>query len=230
MPIVHSAQVSGFPANFLPMTTTIATLLEGALEGRRLLEHPFYRRWEAGELKDGELKSYAEQYRYFEANLPIFLAELAARLPEGAAQAAVADNLRDEVASPSHLDLFESFATAFGATDAAISPAMAALVDEYRAVLNEGDVSAIAGLLAYEAQGAAIADSKGEGLRRHYGADESATKFWDVHGTLEADHATWTMDGLASMNGDAEVISLGARRIADAWWNFLTEREELAAA
>jgi hypothetical protein len=78
--------------------------------------------------------------------------------------------------------------------------------------------------------GAAIADSKGEGLRRHYGADETATKFWDVHGTLEADHATWTMDGLASLNGDAQVISLGARRIADSWWNFLTEREELAAA
>jgi hypothetical protein len=38
------------------------------------------------------------------------------------------------------------------------------------------------------------------------------------------------MDGLASLNGDAQVISLGARRIADAWWNFLTEREELAAA
>jgi pyrroloquinoline quinone (PQQ) biosynthesis protein C len=107
---------------------------------------------------------------------------------------------------------------------------MAALVDEYRAVLSESDVAAIAGLLAYEAQGAAIADSKAEGLRRHYGADQVATKFWDVHGTIEADHATWTMDGLASLNGDAEVISLGARRIADAWWNFLTEREELAAA
>jgi pyrroloquinoline-quinone synthase len=212
------------------MTNTISQLLDSALEGRRLLDHPFYRRWEAGELREGELQRYAEQYRYFEANLPIFLAELASRMPAGVAQSAVADNLRDEVAQPSHLDLFESFASAFGATNAEISPAMEALVSEYRAVLNEGDVAAIAGLLAYEAQGAAIADSKGDGLRRHYGADAEATKFWDVHGTIEADHATWTMEGLASLNGDAEVISLSARRIADAWWNFLTEREELAAA
>lgn len=212
------------------MTNTVTSILDRTLEGRRLLEHPFYQRWEAGELKEGELRQYAEQYRYFEANLPLFLSELASRMPAGVAQAAVADNLRDEVAAPSHLDLFEVFAQAFGATDAPISPAMQALVSEYQALLNESDVAAIAGLLAYEAQGAAIADSKADGLRRHYGADANATKFWDVHGSIEADHASWTVEGLESLQGDAEVISHGARRIADAWWNFLTEREELAAA
>ena len=83
------------------MTNTVTALLDQALEGRRLLDHPFYRRWENGELIEGELQHYAEQYRFFEANLPLFLSELASRLPEGAALDAVRANLRDEVAAPS---------------------------------------------------------------------------------------------------------------------------------
>src|SRR3974390_3214672 len=43
--------------------------LSAATRGLRLLEHPFYRRWEAGELTDGELAGYAAQYRHFEAML-----------------------------------------------------------------------------------------------------------------------------------------------------------------
>ena len=212
------------------MTNTVTALLDQALEGRRLLDHPFYRRWEAGQLHDGELQNYAEQYRYFEAHLPLFLAELAGRLPHGPAQRAVSANLRDEVAQPSHLDLFESFAAFYGATHAEISPAMQNLVDEYRGVLATSDVAAIAGLLAYEAQGAAIADTKAAGLRVHYGADATATTFWDVHGSVEGDHATWTMEALASLDGDDDVIVASARRIANAWWDFLSERDELVAA
>jgi pyrroloquinoline quinone (PQQ) biosynthesis protein C len=212
------------------MTNTVTALLDQALEGRRLLDHPFYRRWETGGLHDGELQHYAEQYRYFEAHLPLFLAELAGRLPEGPAQSAVNANLRDEVAQPTHLDLFESFASFYGATNAEISPAMQTLIDEYRHVLATSDVAAIAGLLAYEAQGAAIADTKAEGLRTHYGADASATTFWDVHGSIEADHASWTIEALASLEGDDDVIVASAQRIANAWWDFLSERDELVAA
>lgn len=228
--IITSAQIESSTTTFSTMTNTVTALLDQALEGRRLLDHPFYRRWEAGALHEGELQHYAEQYRYFEAHLPLFLAELAGRLPEGPAQAAVNANLRDEVAPPTHLDLFESFARFYGATNAEISPAMQTLIDEYRDVLATSDVAAIAGLLAYEAQGAAIADTKAEGLRVHYGANDSATNFWDVHGSVEADHAAWTMDALASLGGDDAAIVAAARRIADAWWNFLSERDELIAA
>ena len=38
--------------------------LTDATTGLRLLEHPFYRRWEAGELLPGELADYAGQYRH----------------------------------------------------------------------------------------------------------------------------------------------------------------------
>ncbi len=89
------------------MTDSLHHALDVALDGRHLLTHPFYRRWESGGLADFELTAYAEQYRHFEAMLPNFLAELAHRLPEGAAKSAVQANWTDEVSEPTHLALFD---------------------------------------------------------------------------------------------------------------------------
>ena len=54
--------------------------LSRALEGRDLLTHPFYRRWEAGLLSQDELAEYAVQYRAFEASLPVVLSDVVDRL------------------------------------------------------------------------------------------------------------------------------------------------------
>ena len=61
----------------------INSVVATALDGKRLLYHPFYRRWEAGEVTLGELADYAAQYRHFESYLPSFLGELADSLPKG---------------------------------------------------------------------------------------------------------------------------------------------------
>jgi len=45
---------------------------------------------------------------------------------------------------------------------------MANLVDSYAQALLRGSASGLAGLFAYESQGAAIADSKAAGLNKHY--------------------------------------------------------------
>jgi len=54
--------------------------LASALRGRELLGHPFYLRWQAGELAPGELAEYAVHYRAFEAALPVVLAAVVDRL------------------------------------------------------------------------------------------------------------------------------------------------------
>ena len=61
------------------MADKLDTQLDRTLEPYQLLEHPFYRRWEAGGLRRDELTSYAEQYRFFEAMLPTFLSSLSAQ-------------------------------------------------------------------------------------------------------------------------------------------------------
>ena len=210
------------------MTKQLANSLEAAICDRRLLSHPFYQRWEAGGLTLDELSHYAEQYRYFEEMLPQFLRQLAEELPDGRARDSVLKNLADEVATPSHLELFEHFASCYGALDAPISFAMRRLVDAYLEVLSESPAAALAGLWAYESQGAGIADSKAEGLTRHYGANSAALDFWLAHGSIEGDHAKWTLEALELLGPDDGIAHRAARSVADAWWQFLDERELVA--
>ncbi len=77
-------------------TDRIHEVLAEAIVGRHLLTHPFYRRWEAGELTPGELAAYAEQYRHIERELPVTLQAIACQLPEGEARRLVEANLADE--------------------------------------------------------------------------------------------------------------------------------------
>jgi len=209
------------------MTTQLEDILAGVLENRQLLDHPFYQRWEAGVIRRDELAHYAEQYRYFEVMFPTFLRSLCAQLPKGPIRNLVEANLADEVSPPSHVDLFEQFARAYGAREVPISPAMSRLVESYFALLQRGPASSLAGLWAYESQGGAVAVSKADGLIRHYEAPSEAVAFWAAHGLIEGDHAKWTLEALTFLGPDIVEVEFGASLIGEAWWNFLDERELL---
>ena len=212
-------------------TTALAAAVADSLHGRALLAHPFYRRWEAGQLEMSELAEYAVHYRAFEAALPVVLAAVVDRLlADGDLEAAaiVEQNLADELGRPEpHLALFDRFAQSLPTEAAATSPGAAAntLVNTYLGLAAEGPVAALAGLAAYETQAAAIAASKADGLRRWYGMDTAGTEFWDVHAAMDADHGAWTIDALALLGADRAEVSDAARRGADAWWGLLDERE-----
>jgi pyrroloquinoline quinone (PQQ) biosynthesis protein C len=213
-------------------TAHIQEALIDALTGRQLLTHPFYRRWEAGTLADGELAAYAEQYRHLEGELPLTLAAIAGQLPAGRARTLVEANLADELGEPApHAVMFESFARAAGArAEVAPTEATAALLSAIRSVAGRDPVAALSMVAAYEVQAADIAASKADGLRRHYGLDAEGTRFWDVHTTQEVAHAGWSSEALALIDADAAAVQASARVAAEAWWAFLTEREELASA
>jgi pyrroloquinoline-quinone synthase len=214
-------------------TRHVAAAIDQALEGRRLLEHPFYQRWETGELRAGELARYAEQYRLVEQALPDVLGAIARALPAGPARDRVEATRTDELSRPAaHVELFESFASAVGAgCDVEALPATANLIALQREAAGRSPLEGLAGLATYEVQATAIAASKADGLRRHYGLDAAGTAFWDVHTELEADHADWSIEALGSLSGeDVDHLAEAARAGADAWWAFLDEREALAPA
>jgi pyrroloquinoline-quinone synthase len=208
------------------LTAAVAT----SLEGRLLLTHPFYRRWEAGELTRQELAEYAVHYRAFEAVLPTVLAAVVDRLVadgEYEAAHAVARNLADELGRPEpHLALFDRFGAALpGACATSPGPAADELAATYLELAGQSPVAAIGGLAAYETQAAAIATTKGDGLRRWYGVDTDGTEFWDVHATMDAEHGDWAVEALALLGADETEVADAARRAADAWWALLDERE-----
>jgi pyrroloquinoline-quinone synthase len=203
-------------------------VLVAALTDRRLLDHPFYRRWEAGEVSMPELAAYAAQYRYFEGYLPGFLSGLTAVVADGPARQLVAANLADEQGDPvPHTELFEQFAVAVAAGTDAASPATVGLLATYDDLLGEGPTAGLAGFLAYESQAAEIARSKAEGLRRHYQLDDSAVRFWDHHAQVDVRHHVWAREALAASVDDDAAVESGLRRAANAWWAFLDERQAL---
>jgi len=214
----------------VPHADLAAAVAEGT-EGRLLLTHPFYRRWEAGELEPQELAEYAVHYRAFEAVLPAVLSAVADRLAADGADAAadlVNRNLADELGSPRpHLELFDDFAAALPDRPGATTPGPAAvdLAATYRRLADQSPVAAIAGLAAYETQAAAIATTKGDGLRRWYGLDADGTAFWDVHATMDADHGDWAVEALGLLDADPAEVADASRCAADAWWALLDERE-----
>jgi pyrroloquinoline quinone (PQQ) biosynthesis protein C len=212
----------------MPLSVAETTgLISEGIGGKRLLDHPFYRRWEAGTLAGGELARYAEQYRHIEATLPGVLSRVASCLPEGPAREAVTANLSDELSNPApHLELFEAFAAAAGAhQDVPPTPATQFLIALQLSSAATGPVRALGVLAAYETQAAAVAASKAAGLRCHYGIDGPGAAFWDVHADLEADHGDWSANALAAIAGNPAQVTTAVAAGACAWWQFLDERD-----
>jgi len=212
------------------LRTEIDAVLVEVLRDRRLLAHPFYRRWEAGTLQPGELGAYAAQYRHFEAALPDVLHAVVQRVDDPKARGLVQANLDDERGVPApHLELFDAFARSVDSPDDAdASPATAALVSLYRAAAEESPVTALAALAAYEVQASEVASSKAEGLRLRYGVTEDGTRFWDVHSGVDEVHGAWIVEALADLAIDADEVRRAASSAAEAWWAFLDEREAAA--
>ena len=211
------------------LRTELDALLDDILSSRRLLAHPFYRRWEAGTLQPGELATYAAQYRHFEAALPVVLERIAAALPAGRARQLVEDNLADERGVPApHLELFDSFADAVGAVDSNMTPATRRLVDLYLSAAEASPVAALSAVAAYEVQAPEIASSKADGLRSRYGLDDDGTRFWDVHAGIDEGHGAWMLEALGQLSDGPDDVAAPATAAADAWWAFLDEREAAA--
>ena len=212
----------------------ILTAVEEALQGRRLLSHPFYRRWSRGELLLGELGAYAGQYRVIEARLPGWLVSIQRSAQNGEVTELVQRNLDDEVGGPvTHLELFDRFAAAVGATNpqaTEIDPATRSLLDIHDELVASSAAEGLAAVLSYELQSPEISASKAAGLRSQYGVDGDSVAFWDTHALVEGDHASWTLDAVVAAGGEPPMVRTAARRTADAWWAFLDEREVAAAS
>ena len=214
----------------------ITQRLDEATSGRRLLEHPFYQAWAAGELSVDDLKHYSTQYWRQVESFPTYLSSLADRL-DGKPQEIVASNLRDEV-EDDHAGLWLRFAAAVRAEapevkGAPVEPETRECIDSFLASDDESPSFALGMIYGYESQTPAVAETKIKGLREHYGIDGPGVDYFALHGELDVEHSAELAEAIAEVaTDDAKLAEAerGAAAGAEAIWRLLDGVERVRNA
>jgi pyrroloquinoline-quinone synthase len=203
--------------------------LDEAVGEHDLLQHPFYKAWTAGTLTPDDLAFYSTQYWRQVESFPGYLQSLASRLPEGDGRTIVEANLSDEV-DDDHAGMWLSFAGSLGVPaddvrSAEIELETNACVGTFsEAMATKSPAFALGMLYGYESQTPAVAKTKVEGLRRHYGIAGKGAAYFELHGELDVEHSDELARAMATTITDeesqAEAVD-GARAGAAAIWGLL---------
>jgi pyrroloquinoline-quinone synthase len=156
-----------------------------------VLDHPFYLRWERGDLTREGLAFYAGEYRH-----------AVVALADAAAVGGDAEHAAEETA---HIQMWDDFAAALDAPlDRKPSSETRECADAWRA---EDSLEARAVLYAVESGQPDISRTKLTGLVDHYGfaAGSKGTEYFELHSDRDHEHAA----------ASAEVLSKAAPEDAD---------------
>ena len=215
---------------------TLQERLEARIRAKSILTHPFYQAWQAGKLTLGDLKFYAQQYYFFEANFPRFLSAIHARCPEREVRQDILDNLWDEEHGVrNHRMLWLDFCGGLG-LDAdsveyfAVHPNTQALLDTYESICFDGTFQeGLAAIFAYEFQVPQVALEKIRGLKEFYGiTDGPSLKFFETHSVMDQDHSQREAAAIYrhTLPEDEPEVEGALQSALDAWWGFLDGVEE----
>jgi pyrroloquinoline-quinone synthase len=173
-----------------------------------VLRHPFYVRWECGELSRDELAFYAGEYRH-----------AVVAVADSAAVAGDAEHAREEA---EHVELWDGFASAL---DAQLDREPTRETRDCTAAWARDDrLEALAVLYAVESAQPAISETKLKGLVEHYGfrGDEPATAYFALHAKLDVEHARAAREALADVREeDVDRLAAVAERALEANWRLL---------
>jgi pyrroloquinoline-quinone synthase len=188
----------------------IVNALDQRISEQRLLDHPFYQRWNAGTLTADELREYARQYYHYALAFPTFISAMHAGTDDFAARQALLENLIEEERGPeNHPELWLRFCESLGldrndVTSGAANDATRALIACMRSLAREGALyEGLAALYAYESQIPAVAKTKIDGLAKWYGiSGDRDVAFFRVHMEADVAHSTTSQELLARLCDD----------------------------
>ena len=173
-----------------------------------VLDHPFYLRWERGELSREDLAYYAGEYRH-----------AVVALADAAAVGGDSEHAAEEVA---HIDLWDDFAAALEAPlDREPTTETRECAQAWR---SEDSLEARAVLYAVESGQPAISQTKLTGLVDHYGftAGTKATEYFELHADRDHEHAAASAEVLRNAApADADRLVATAEAALKANWRLL---------
>lgn len=215
--------------------------LDGQIQAKHLLNHPFYLAWSKGELSNECLKEYALEYYHHVKAFPSYLSALHSRTEDAASRRHLLNNLIDEEAgTPNHPELWSSFALSLGASQEEIdrhrpNEQIQELIHAFRQICQNGNVAqGLAALYAYESQIPEICRSKIKGLKEHYGMrDPEQWKYFTVHIGADEEHSRVERDLLRKHLTETSGAHQAAEKILEKLWDFLSglcHRYEIACA
>lgn len=169
-----------------------------------VLQHPFYRRWSAGELSADELALYAGEYR----RAVVALAHASELAAQKAAPEHAPSLQRHADEERSHVQLWDQFAAAAGAREAGADTQALAETDSCAAAWTAGEqlLEHLAVLYAIEAGQPEVSRTKLEGLSEHYGyrPEGPAVEYFTLHERLDREHARQARELIAELMAEAD--------------------------
>jgi pyrroloquinoline-quinone synthase len=174
--------------------------IDAARERWSVLEHPFYVRWERGDLAREVLARYAGEYRHAVVAL---------------ARAAKTAGLHAEEEA-SHISLWDQFAGALGTEEREPLPETTCCASAWTAA--EDQLGAAAILYAIEAGQPEISVTKLRGLVEHYGFsnDSPGTAYFELHAERDYEHAAEARAMLEDQE-DRRLVGLAESALAANW-------------
>jgi pyrroloquinoline quinone (PQQ) biosynthesis protein C len=187
--------------------------LDDARRRRNILEHPFYTRWEHGELTRDELSVYAGEYRHAVVAL--------SAAAEAAAPLAGTEHAEEE---RKHVALWDEFAAALDSDlDRRPHPETRRCAAAWTSA--EDPLEGLAILYAIEAGQPEVSRTKLTGLVEHYGFDEigEGTSYFRLHAELDREHAAHSRELLErfATPRDEDRLVAAAERALDGNWALL---------
>ena len=213
--------------------TTEKTLraLDDLIRERSILQHPFYRAWQGGELTSDQLATYSRVYYPHVAAFPRYLKNAINCTSDSVIRSTLEQNLEDELTNPApHPELWLDFAAATGQEGQAVKraepvPKTADSIATFDRLTNRDIASGLTALYAYESQQPEVAAEKLRGLRDCYGIHSpQALSYFAVHATADMEHRAAERFAIArclDSGTSPGTIMDAAEEALDAYWNLL---------
>lgn len=210
-----------------------ATILE-TIFPKRMLNHPFYRAWEMGELSRDVLKTYSKQYFHHVSAFPRYISATHSCCSDISSRQVLLENLIDEEhGAKNHPALWLQFVAGMGATEMeaeseTLRPETRNLIDTFMRLSQSSYAEGLGALFAYEQQIPAVATTKADGLRKFYDAgDARTTEYFTLHAEIDVHHSEATRKLIDALPESDRAKALeAAEEVSAALWSFLDGMEQ----